>query len=265
MLSALGLMGCMVLVSCQPSSTLMFNSSGQVVKPVDAYKIQLHAPIKAPVVYQNRPFSQMTNHGAVTGVGIQTQEAKAFHRLMLVEYAKYPPSLLSTTRTVTAIYLCTNLAFAGQYRTAVPEFATRALYFDVMRGKHSKYYQKRVLHHELYHMIDWLDDYKVYQDDQWKQLNHKQFTYGRGGKYVQHDPTMGLVQNKTPGFLTRYSMQGVEEDKAELFSFMMMDPQLVRRRITQDAILRAKVNRLKQLMEKYDANFNAAYWKTFGL
>ena len=70
-----------------------------------------------------------------------------------------------------------------------------------------------MFHHELFHLVDWKDDGVLYGDVEWAKLKPSSFRYGDGGVNMQNDSSLSLVTDKFPGFVTRYSTAGVEEDK----------------------------------------------------
>src|SRR5262249_29502615 len=130
------------------------------------------------------------------------------------------------------------------------------------RGRGSDLYVREVIHHEFYHIIDYRDDGKLYQDDSWAKLNPPDFKYGTGGKNAQNDPTVSLSSDKYPGFLNRYATTGVEEDKAEIFSHLMAEPQMVLDRAAKDMVLQSKVDRMKELMSIFCPAMDKKYWET---
>jgi len=54
---------------------------------------------------------------------------------------------------------------------------------------------------------------------------------------------------------------GVEEDKAEIFAHMMVEGSYVTRRAARDDVLAAKVERMKELLEKFCPEMNSEFWK----
>merc|ERR1711964_43580 len=83
----------------------------------------------------------------------------------------------------------------------------------------------RCFHHELLHMLD----YKIMggyakADPKWEKLNPKDVTYGRGGKYNRDS---NAFLQKVPNFVNAYAQCAVEEDKAETWSAMVVDPRSI--------------------------------------
>ncbi len=212
------------------------------------------------IEFEKPAFPVETAHGEIAGAAAAEDELAKYAPILIREWSLYPVSLVRKTK-LKRIVLCRDLAFAGQKRTAVPDFENETLYLDVSRGLHAERYVRKVIHHEFFHMIDWRDDGAVYSDRSWMGLNPKGFTYGDGGVNAQDDPTVSLHTEAAPGFLNRYSMSGVEEDKAELFAHLLVEPAFVARRSKQDAFLGAKTARLKELLRDFCPDLDDEFWR----
>ncbi len=64
---------------------------------------------------------------------------------------------------------------------------------------------------------------------------------------------LDLYEN-TNGFLTEYSKSIPSEDMAEIFSFLMVNKNLIEEKIKKDSILKNKVNFIKTNIFKIDKN-----------
>jgi hypothetical protein len=157
------------------------------------------------------------------------------------------------------IILCDGLAFQGQRRTALPDFEHDDLYFDVDYGKHDKVYMRKVIHHEFFHIIDYKNG-TLYKDERWARLAPKGFKYGTGGKNAQDDPFGSLLKNDLPGVLTKYSMSGVEEDKAEVFANMVVSYGLVEERMKKDAVIKAKAEHMTDFLKTFVPKMDSSFW-----
>jgi hypothetical protein len=60
-----------------------------------------------------------------------------------------------------------------------------------------------------------------------------------------------VLTDRFPGFLNHYSTTGVEEDKAEFFANLMVEPDYVLRRAAEDRVIQAKVLRMRELMADF--------------
>jgi len=221
---------------------------------------QLEKKFGIEVVLEKEPFPVANDHGPIAGQDATLAEVERYLPLLLFEFGAYPPELVKRTK-LKRIVLCKRLSFAGQFRNAIPDYQHDTLYLEVVRGMASPGYMRRVIHHEFFHIIDWKDDGLVYRDDAWGKLNPKGFRYGTGGKNAQGDATMSLLTDEFPGFLTKYATTGVEEDKAELYAHMLVDPKLVRQRVAADEILAAKCERMQQLLSRFCKQVDAEFWE----
>lgn len=187
-------------------------------------------------------------------------DVKSYRAVLDAEWAVYPPELLAATK-LKRIILCVGLAYGGQLRAAIPDFDHDDLYLDVLRGRYNETYVRKVIHHEFFHIIDLRDDGKLYSDPDWAALNPPGFKYGAGGSKVQNDSTVGVLNGELQGFLDKYAMAGVEEDKAEMFSAMVVTPNVVEERAEKDGVIRAKAARIKELLRKFCAKVDDNFWK----
>ena len=205
-------------------------------------------------------FELKTLYAPITGAAAPPEAVESYGPLLAQEFGLYPPELVKRVR-LRRIVLCSQLAYDGQLRAAIPDFQHHTLFLDVARGAATPLYQRRVIHHEFFHIVDLRDDGKLYEDVTWSALNPEGFTYGRGGINAQGDARMSLWTEEYPGFLTLYGRTGVEEDKAELFSFLLMHPADVAARSADDECLRVKVERLRALLTGFEKRLDANFWK----
>lgn len=192
-----------------------------------------------------QPFQHDRRHGAITGVPAFREDLQSYRILLAAELGRYPIEYVRAVG-LKKIVLCTILTFDGQRRSAIPDFETDTLYLDVSPKRRSREYLRRVFHHEFFHLVDYRDDGKVYEDEAWAALNREDFQYGKGGKTVQNDSTVSAITDKFPGFLNRYSTAGVEEDKAEIYAYLMVQPAVIDERSKLDPILHRKQQLLRQ-------------------
>lgn len=208
-------------------------------------------------------FPVKTQHGPITGKAAEAKALERYAGLFAVEFAIYPAEFVKKSKLKRVVF-CAELAFAGQRRTAIPDFEHDTLYLDVARSSDKKYYLHKVLHHEFFHIIDYRDDGKLYQDERWASLNPASFKYGNGGKNAQNNSDTSMLTDKYPGFLNHYSTTGVEEDKAELFANMIVEAEYVAKRVETDAVLKSKVERMKELTAKFCPEMTEEFLKRAG-
>ena len=205
-------------------------------------------------------FPVKMNTGEINGSAAAKADVESYAGLFAFEWSLYPPELVKKTRLKSVVF-CRDLTFAGQRRTAVPDFEHDVLYLDVARGRSNDRYVRKVIHHEFFHVIDLRDDDHLYEDERWAKLNPSGFKYGPGGINLQNDPTVTEPGKDAPGFLNRYAASGVEEDKAEVFAHLMVEPKAMSARAGEDKYIRAKVERMKELLAEFSPKADEKFWK----
>jgi len=139
-------------------------------------------------------------------------------RLFDEEYSKYSVDFIKNLNLVQVVFV-KNLAVNGQSRTACPDGIREVLYYDIDLATTSEIYARSTLHHELFHNLEEeIYGTYYYQDLQWIQLNEPDFEYGTGGSNCY-----GAMPARSQGFVSGYSKCGIEEDRAEIFAYIMED------------------------------------------
>ncbi|CAN5404243.1 hypothetical protein BH09PAT4_BH09PAT4_01070 [soil metagenome] len=179
-----------------------------------------------------------------------------FSTYLIQEFSKYPKSLVTNSGLKT-IGLVKDLKVSGTARAAAPAPGIKAMIYDVnMMTKAGSDYAREVVSHEYWHYLD----YKVhgsytYKDAAWSACNPRGFTYGAGG-VTAYDPSTGYVSAFHPqaGFITEYSKYGIEEDRAEMFGWLMSKPSTVKG--LNDSKITCKIKRLTVLVHKLSPSMN---------
>ena len=148
------------------------------------------------------------------------------------------------------IVLCENLTVSQINTAGVPNPKTKTLIIDI---KFNEEYFERVLHHEIFHMIN--DSHKKnFLFEEWKNFNNSEFKYAKCSTCSDRLGLSLLKENK--GFVTEYSMSTASEDMAEVFSFLITDKKKIENKALKDPILNKKIIFLKKNILKIDGNFN---------
>gem|GEM_PF-1394754 len=174
-------------------------------------------------------------HGPVTGHPPPVAAAAAAAAVVAAELGRYPPRALRGAR-FRRVLLCAELAEGGARIPSLPNYQ-QTLLLDVASPPD---FLPRLLHHELLHFIDFSDDDQVLVDPAWEALNERYFVYGVGGRAMR-EPGSSRLARDLPGFVSRYATAALEEDKAEVFSFLMTAPGDVAALAAADPVLRRKI------------------------
>ena len=242
-----------VALACGPVAA----QTKPIVPDIDevARKYDLELVTKLPM------FPIKLQSGKIDGAEAGKADVDSYLPIFAFEWSLYPPDLVKRTR-LTKVVFCKNLAFEKQFRTGIPDFENNVLYLDVTRGRHDERYVRKVIHHEFFHIIDLRDDGKLYEDERWSNLNPMGFKYGPGGAKLQNDPTVTTTGQDEPGFLNRYATAGVEEDKAEVFAHLIVEPKMVAERAKKDKYIQAKVERMTELLTEFSPKVDKTFWES---
>lgn len=225
-----------------------------------------HAPLSAlakshqiEIVTAEAAFPIKLPTGEINGKKATQKNVDHYAPIFANEFELYPPQLIKCVK-LKRVVIAVELSFAGQLRTAIPDYAHDTLYLDAARGAYDKTYVRKVIHHDFFHMIDNRDDGTVKMDERWAKLNPADFKYGTGGKNAQDMPSTSLLTDKLPGFLNHYSTTAVEEDKAEMFANMIVDPGHVDERSRKDPVVKAKAERMRELLKSFCPEIDDKFW-----
>ena len=148
------------------------------------------------------------------------------------------------------IVLCENLSVAQISAAGVPNSKTKTLIIDI---KFDEEHFERVLHHEIFHMIN--DTHKKkFLNEEWKNFNNSEFKYAKCSTCTNKLGLSFLKEHK--GFVTEYSMSTPSEDMAEVFSFIITNKDKIKKKALTDPILNKKIFFIKENILKIDETFN---------
>ncbi|MBY0547612.1 MAG: hypothetical protein K2W95_09985 [Candidatus Obscuribacterales bacterium] len=207
-------------------------------------------------------------------------KAAACRSLLSKELDLYPPGFFAKVH-LKQIVLCSGVSCAGGEMPGFADVQSESLYLGVPEID-GNFWFKRILHHEVFHLIDFHDDLEGLNDRSWERLNRTAKNDGsdhvRSGEFdvpggsgegtgtgtdSAADNSKERVEGTITGgggFLNEYSRSAVHEDKAEFFSLMMTAYNQVVQLTERDPIIARKFERMKRLVAKVDARFNDEFW-----
>ncbi|MBX2842234.1 MAG: putative zinc-binding metallopeptidase [Flammeovirgaceae bacterium] len=178
------------------------------------------------------------------------------------EWRKYPKDWVVKSN-LKAIALVKNLSVNGQNRFAIPDAYGEVLYYDIGYGHYGENYICHSIHHEYYHMIE--ENYfgsMYYNDPSWLSLNDVGFKYGPGGASAYNDGDFSASLHPFSGFVSSYSTYGIEEDKAEVFAFLLMKNNYLALEewTASDPILKNKVKYMREFLQNEVILMDSSYF-----
>ncbi|MBN2192975.1 MAG: hypothetical protein JW751_09180 [Polyangiaceae bacterium] len=202
-----------------------------------------------------REFHLDLSPGAITGGPPPTGSAALTASVVARELSRFPQGSLAAAR-FRRVLLCAGLAEAGRAIPSLPNYQ-QTLLLDV--GS-SPEFLRRLVHHELFHFIDYADDDQVLRDPSWDALNDRYFVYGSGGRAMR-DPRSSYLTHEVPGFVSRYATAALEEDKAEVFSFLMTAPAELTALGQRDVVIGRKMAAVKRQVGAHLPVLDAAFFR----
>jgi len=200
--------------------------------------------------------------------------------MIVEELSIYPEEAIEKSR-IEQVVLCNDLVVskkraAGTIKVGLHYVDT--LFIDLGELNIDKMHGRRTIHHELYHAIDFRDSWHGFVDPEWEALQGKNFRYAFDAAAELHrwlhnpnsvnprdfdDPyhRMTTRGSSVPGFISDYARYSVSEDKAEVFCYLMASYDYVMQKASQDVILKRKVERMKEMLQAYIPEFDAAFWR----
>jgi hypothetical protein len=273
---------------CQPADTLLSASAGsEEADWAEARRLaneisqvfagQIAVEWENPTSRDNK--ISMT---PVTNAGALREYLTLFHR----EISIYPPCLFSVENSVPleprsrrnrrkreaianrklSRFLMTegntyDMSSGTVGRTAIPDAGLPGqLIYDVTAVPHQRY-REQVIHHELYHYIDWsLDNEWDRADSTWETHNPESCCDGHGGAAAQTSNARDA--SSIDGFISNYAEASLDEDKAELFAHVVQNTAHVRTMYARSARIRGKVAWLKNEFLSFCPAMDAAWWES---
>ena len=197
----------------------------------------------------NKPFNVGIRDNNVSCFNSSNEDIKKKIPIIEKNLNKYSSEFLNKIN-LKYIVLCENLSVSQIGAAGVPNTKTKTLIIDI---KFSEEHFERVLHHEIFHMIN--DSHKKkFMDEKWKNFNNLEFKYAKCSTCTDKLGLSFLKEYK--GFVTEYSMSTPSEDMAEVYSFIITDKKKIENKALNDPILNKKIIFIKKNILKIDETFN---------
>jgi hypothetical protein len=233
----------LVLISFFLITSANSNSIYNLIKIPNLEIYELKTPNKLKYFYATKPFRLgIQKNIACTNSDQKTYDEK--YQIISKNLNRYSKEFLRNIN-LRYIVMCENLSISGINTAGIPDHIMKTLIIDL---KFNEKYFERVIHHELFHIIN--DSFKdLFNEDEWKKFNKPSFRYADCSTCSKK---LGLeTYKKTNGFFTEYSMTIPSEDMAEVFSHLITGNY----EISDDKILNKKIKFIKDKLKEIDNSF----------
>lgn len=233
----------LVLISFFLITSANSNSIYNLIKIPNLEIYELKTPNKLKYFYATKPFRL----GVQKNISCINSDKKTYdkkYQTISKNLSRYSKEFLRKIN-LKYIVMCENLSISGISTAGIPDHVMKTLIIDL--NFNEKYFE-RVIHHELFHIIN--DGYKeLFDEDEWKKFNQPNFKYADCSTCSKK---LGLDTYKdTNGFFTEYSMTIPSEDMAEVYSHLITGNY----KILDDEILNKKIKFIKDKLNKIDNTF----------
>ena len=233
----------LVLISFFLITSANSNSIYNLIKIPNLEIYELKSSNKLKYFYATKPFRLgIQKNIACTNSDQKTYDEK--YQIISKNLNRYSKVFLRKIN-LRYIVMCENLSITGINTAGIPDHIMKTLIIDL---KFNEKYFERVLHHELFHIIN--DSFKdLFNEDEWKEINEPNFKYADCSTCSKK---LGLETYKnTNGFFTEYSMTIPSEDMAEVFSHLIIGNY----ENSNDEILNKKIKFIQDKLKEIDNSF----------
>ena len=209
---------------------------------------EINTKNKLKYFYAVRPFRLGTQKNIVCS-NPNKKDLDAKYKIIHKNLSRYSYDYLKKIN-LKYIVLCENLSISGINTAGIPDNVMKTLILDI---KFDQKYFERVIHHEVFHIIN--DQHKdLFNENEWKKFNDFKFKYAKCSTCTEN---LGLDKyKKTKGFFTEYSKSTVSEDMAEVYSHIIyLDAEKIKQIRNLDEILNKKISYIESKIKKIDNSF----------
>ena len=233
----------LILISFFLITPVKSNSIYNLIRIPNLEIYELKTPNKLKYFFAKKPFRLgVQNNIKCTNSDKQTYDDQ--YQIISKNLNRYSKDFLKKIN-LKYIVMCEDLSISGINTAGIPDHQMKTLIIDLKFN--SKYFE-RVIHHELFHIIN--DGFKeLFNENEWKKLNDPKFKYADCSTCSKK---LGLDTYKnTDGFFSEYSMTIPSEDMAEVYSHLITG----NFKTSNDEILNKKIEFIKERLKIIDDTF----------
>jgi hypothetical protein len=209
-------------------------------------------------VEPNRRRLQGETRGGVKADPVTTADLELCVPILADELRLYPAAFIRLVK-LKRIVLCNNLTFGKAKLGGCTDPDSGTIHIEVATSNSNGHNLSAAFHHELFHLFDYADDEILLEDEAWSAHNAPGFEYGYLAKRADVPTNSDRLP---PGIIAAYSRMGPQEDKAEVFSHMIVFAAEVDKKLEEDPFLKAKVRTLKLRLADFCSEMDNQFWES---
>ncbi|MBC8870887.1 MAG: DUF1349 domain-containing protein [Planctomycetes bacterium] len=249
----------MMLVFALSSLMVCATVKAQDVDEIESRINKFSAECDINIAFKSVPTSDDLDFVEIGDSADDREMTEVFWRFFEPEVRKYPVAVLRKANIET-FALLRSVKVNGKEIVGGAAIKLRTVYFSMRffesNNAATKERNKLVIHHEIYHMLDWAINPRNRQAicDEWSRLNKPGITYKSG-------PLDFDTSGKIPGFLFGHTGPNAHEDMADTFAFLMVGSSFekIENRLAKDEYLKAKFDYLKTSVRSAVPEFTDEY------
>ena len=227
---------------------LKANTIYNLIKIPNLEIYEINTKNKLKYFYAVRPFRLGTQNNIVCS-NSNKKDLEIKYKIIYETLSRYSHNYLKKIN-LKYIVMCENLSISELYTAGIPDNIMKTLILDI---KFNKDYFERVIHHEVFHIVN--DQYKeLFNEDEWIEFNDSKFEYAECSTCTEK---LGLeTYRKTKGFFTEYAKSTASEDMAEVYSHILfLDKNEIGQIRKLDPILNNKISYIEDKIKIIDNSF----------
>jgi len=257
-----------LLIGALPALAQQAKSNRETLSPELRSQVeQLERDYGIEFVLDNPGFPiEAQDNRVVRGDSASLSQLQKYLPMFIEEWRLYPSSVMRRAQ-LTRVIITDDLNVSGYgFVSGFCDSKNRAIFYNffTFRLDEFEFYEKwmsvflRVeIHHELFHFLDHRMRQDIYSDSTWEALNSPEFRY-KESVYYSDEPAN--VTSYFGGFISPYSRASIPEDKAEIFSRMILNLHEMECRGKDDAILAKKIDYLKKVLKEFSPEMDNRFW-----
>ena len=231
-----------------------------IFKKIEKLLYELFSRLDIELNIPSETFYLESSTFKLNGKPASDSDLDCYTPLLFMEFWIYGKSFIKNSKLKT-INLLHNIIYTDsdgtQDKKGFPDYdGSKSLTYAI--NEQNLAYIRIVLHHEFFHYIDYADD-SSYEDDGWEKLNQKGFEYGEGGN---SERVWIKLEKNQKGFINHYSTTALEEDRAEIYQYLISCPDEALN--NNDIIVSKKAKRIQKFLNNFDkdgvGNYKNNFW-----